>query len=325
MTHDTLSQSASPAGGRTSGPDDPMSQAPRKPRGPEVVAEALAQLGGAADRARLLEFVTAYEVRLAVAAKKVKRVARGRYCLPDLEAAKVEATRLNGARSHRSAALAHGWELHSPPEEPEIVVARHRDIPGAKRRGVSVRWRPVDADELKVRITSPLRTVIDCARDLPLEESLTIADAALRAGDVTPDELHQAVEELPRTGRKKAERVLVNASSEAANAFESTLRALAIQAVGPILVPQVTLELSGNRVRPDLLCWGLHLVIEADSHSFHTKRQQLVKDCWRYNELSVRGWLVLRFTWDHVMFSPAWVIATIREAVARQRKRGLSP
>lgn len=292
---------------------------------PDPVVVALAQLGGTASSGQLLTVVSRHRLQRAVAERRVLRVARGRYCLPELDRAMVAAVRLHGVVSHRSAALLRGWELHRPPPEPEIVVARHRDIPAARRRGVAVRWRQLSAEEVQARVTSPLRTVIDCARDLRLVDSLAVADAARRAGDVSGPELRAAVAGLPRTGRAKAERVLLQASAAPANAFESTLRALSIEAVGPLLVPQVSFEVAGLRVRPDLVCRRLRLVIEADSFAFHTKRHQLVRDCWRYNERSLAGWLVLRFTWDQVMFSPEWVVDVIRRAVALQRAKGLTP
>lgn len=292
---------------------------------PDPVVVALAQFGGNATSAQLLTRVSRHRLERAVVESRVLRAARGRYCLPDLDRAMVAAVRLHGVLSHRSAALARGWELHRPPPEPEILVARHRDIPPQQRQGLAVRWRPLSAEELKARITSPLRTVIDCARDLPLVESLAVADAARRVGDVSQAELRAAVAGLPRTGRARAECVLLNASAEPANAFESTLRAHSIEAVGAIFVPQVSLELAGVRVRPDLVCRGLRVVIEADSFTFHTERHQLIKDCWRYNELGLDGWLVLRFTWDQVMFSREWVIDVIRRAVAMQRAKGFAP
>jgi hypothetical protein len=50
-------------------------------------------------------------------------------------------------------------------------------------------------------VTDPVRTVIDCARDLPFDEALAVADSALRSGKVGPDALRQAAARSPRTGR----------------------------------------------------------------------------------------------------------------------------
>jgi very-short-patch-repair endonuclease len=57
-------------------------------------------------------------------------------------------------------------------------------------------------------------------------------------------------------------------------------------------------------------------VLEADSFEHHGHRSALARDCQRYSELTSRGWLVLRFAWEHVIFDPAWVAGRVGEAVA---------
>lgn len=168
-------------------------------------------------------------------------------------------------------------------------------------------------------MTEPLRTVVDCARDLRLKEALAVADSALRHGAVTEADLRSAVHDLPRQGRAAAEVVLRHASGLAANPFESAPRALAIHAVGPMFEPQVRLTVGKTAMRPDLVCEELRIVLEADSFEFHTSRHRIVKDCHRYNELVLDGWLVLRFSWDHVMSHDAWVISVIERAVEMGR------
>ncbi len=59
--------------------------------------------------------------------------------------------------------------------------------------------------------------------------------------------------------------------------------------------------------RPDLVDRERRIVAEADSFEFHGRRNALHRDCERYNALAVRGWLVLRFSWEHVMHDPAYV------------------
>lgn len=282
----------------------------------ERVVIAIAQKGGVAAYADILRTVSRQQLRSAVTNGAVERVSRGVYALPALEESKRAAVVLGGAVSHRSAALHHGWSLRSAPERPEVIVPRSRDLPLARRRARTVRWRDLGQD-VENGVTGPLRTVIDCARDLPLEESLAVADSALRSGALTSADLIEAAAGLPRTHRRRAALVLHEASAEAANPFESALRALAIEAVGRIFTPQVTLEVSDGEVTPDLVCPELRIVIEADSHEFHTSRSQIVKDCWRYNELLLAGWLVLRFAWVQVMFHQGWVRDTITRAVAR--------
>lgn len=278
---------------------------------------AAAQRGGVASWAELREHATGHEIRRAVASGALSRKRRDVYLLPDCDESLRAAALLNGTVSHRSAALLHGWGLWTAPEVPEITVPRQRSL-GTRRTRTRTFWRPPDPDA-RARITSPLRTVVDCARDHPLTESLAVADSALRAGAVTTEDLRSAIHDLPRTGRAAATLALSNARIEAANPFESALRALTIQAVGPIFEPQVRINVAGRVVRPDLVQESLRIVIEADSHEFHTSPAQITKDCWRYDELSLDGWLVLRFAWEQVLRMPKWVQDVVRRAVELRR------
>ena len=54
--------------------------------------------------------------------------------------------------------------------------------------------------------------------------------------------------------------------------------------------------------------------MEADSFEFHGHRRALKQDCERYNALGLRGWLVLRFAYEHVMHDPDYVREALRLA-----------
>jgi very-short-patch-repair endonuclease len=75
--------------------------------------------------------------------------------------------------------------------------------------------------------------------------------------------------------------------------------------------------------RVDLADPTLKIVLEADSFEFHGKRSAMRRDCHRYDELVARGWLVLRFAWEQVMFEAEWVASVIRRTVQhRLAERG---
>ncbi len=69
----------------------------------------------------------------------------------------------------------------------------------------------------------------------------------------------------------------------------------------------------------DLADPELKIVIEAESFEFHGQRKQLLRDCRRYTELAARGWVVLRFSWDEVMFDPDYVRRMIEQTVRTRR------
>lgn len=51
---------------------------------------------------------------------------------------------------------------------------------------------------------------------------------------------------------------------------------------------------------------------------FHGHRKALHTDCGRYNALVLRGWTVLRFSWEHVMLDPDYVADVLRAVVGLQ-------
>ncbi|MGO4598140.1 hypothetical protein [Terrabacter sp. 2RAF25] len=114
--------------------------------------------------------------------------------------------------------------------------------------------------------------------------------------------------------------MLTAASGKAANPFESVLRAIALDVPGLDVRPQIGIAVSGGaRVVPDLVDASLGIVLEADSHEFHTGRKQLVTDCWRYDELVLGSWDVYRFAYEQVMFQQEWVRFVLVRAGAKAR------
>jgi hypothetical protein len=126
-------------------------------------------------------------------------------------------------------------------------------------------------------VTSVLQTVLDCAATMPLDEALAVADSALALRLVDRAALLAAAESSPRTGRRL--RVASAADSRAANAFESRLRGVVLEAGLLGFEPQVVIVLSGGRrVRVDLADVDRHIVLEADSFEHHGERADLATE-----------------------------------------------
>jgi very-short-patch-repair endonuclease len=290
------------------------------------VVEALTWRGGVVDTATLRYLTSRRKIRTALSRREVVRIGRGSYGLPDADRSMAAAARLSGVASHLSAAQLHGWEIKTRPALPTVTVPRGRKVEQWRRAGVDLRWRALDEDEIWNGRTRAGRTVTDCSRDLPFDESLTVADSALRRGNVSQPFLVQLAEEVPRSGRVAALRVAEHASSKAANPFESVLRAISLDMPGLLFEPQVVIDEDGIRVRPDLVDESRRIVLEADSFEFHGRRSALTRDCERYNALALRGWLVLRFSWEHVMHEPAYVRSCLEQAALwRPRRRTQTP
>ncbi|HEX5560806.1 MAG TPA: DUF559 domain-containing protein [Nocardioidaceae bacterium] len=290
------------------------------------VVEALTWRGGVLDTATLRHLTSRRRIRTALTRGDVVRIGRGSYALPDADRAMTAAARLSGVASHLSAAQLHGWEIRTRPSLPMVTVPRGRKVEPWRRAGVDLRWRTLDEDETWNGRTRAGRTVTDCSRDLPFDEALTVADSALRRGNVSRQFLAHLAEEVPRSGRTAALRVAEHASGKAANPFESVLRAISLEVPGLLFEPQVPIDEDGIRVRPDLVDESRRIVLEADSFEFHGRRSALTRDCERYNALALRGWLVLRFSWEHVMHQPAYVRSCLEQAALwRPRRRTQTP
>ena len=282
------------------------------------VAATLARMGGCATWAELRGSHSARAIRSAVGRGRIDRTGHGRYALPSVEAHRREAHRRTAARSHLSAAAAHGWKVKTSPEQPWLTVPRNRKVSAAGQATANVCWADLTADEVAEGVTTPLRTVLDCARALPFDEALAVADSALRAGVVARADLVDEAARVRGPGAGRARRVAAAADGRAANPFESCLRAITLQVPGLTFVPQVRLVDVGMYAVVDLADVDARLVLEAEGFEFHGTREGLYRDCRRYTELTVFGYEVLRFTWEDVMFHPDWVLWAIRAALARR-------
>ncbi|WP_347351616.1 hypothetical protein [Intrasporangium sp.] len=285
------------------------------------VTTLMHRLGGSATSRQLLARMGRRQVDTAVADGTILRLGRGRYVLPTASEGEQAAARLKGVAGLRTAAASWGWALKSQPDRPEIIVPRGRKVPAAHQQACAVRWRRLEAHDVAGWRTAPIRTVTDCATTFPFDEALAIADSALRAGSVTSWDLSSAADALPGRGRERALDIAWYASDLSAGPFESVVRAISIEHVpGARLVPQVRLTVGGRRIRPDLVDRELRLVVEADSHEFHTSRARIDGDCRRYDELLLDDWLVLRFSWVQAMFEQDWVASVLNRGVYRQAR-----
>jgi hypothetical protein len=166
----------------------------------------------------------------------VLRLGRSVYAVPAADEARLAAARVRGVVSHLSAALAHGWKVKVVPAVPHVTVARTRGRLNGD--GVAPHWGNLSEGDLASGVMCPIRTVVDCARVLPFDEALAVADSALRSGKVRRAALMAAASTSPRTGRTAVLPVARTASAKSANPFESALRAIALDVPGLHAVPQ---------------------------------------------------------------------------------------
>lgn len=274
--------------------------------------EVLRRQGGLATASTLVGVCGRTAVVAAVRSGLVVRTGRGRFALPQLDAGLRAAHGLTGVLSHASAAAWWGWEARDVPSVATVTVPWKRKR--LERPGVDLKQRDLPpTDVVAPGVTSPLRTVLDCASTLPFAAAVAIADSALRHGHVDPAELLLAAQASPARGHARRVRVAEEADGRAANPFESCLRCLA-RAAGLDVVPQVWIHTPHGWVRPDLLDDRRGLAVEAESFTWHGQRTQLTRDCVKYNDLSLAGLRLLRFSWEQVFLDEPYVDAVLTRA-----------
>lgn len=232
----------------------------------------------------------------------------------------VRAQALRGALSHRCAASHYDWPILVEPTTVDVRLTPGRKPPRCVR-DVRIRYGFLTPDELREHVTSPIRTVLDCARDLPFREALAVADSALRAGRIGPTELREAAATYRGPGSQHARRVASIADARAANPFESALRAAVWGVPGLSVEPQAEIYDQGFYACVDLADRRNRIVIEADSYEFHGSPERFAKDRRRYAELTARGWVVLPFDFHTVMHEPRQVRSLVEGAVIRRVER----
>lgn len=280
--------------------------------------EVLDGLGGCATWGALVARCSVREVRRAVAEGRLRRISHGVYALPASLSAVATARSHRGVLSHESAALHWGFSVLNKPDRPHVTLPRNRHR-RPSREPATLHWADVPAID---DVTTPVRTVLDCARSLPFGEALAVADSALRSRIVDRAELVTAGRQLRRAGRTRVLRVAELADARSESVLESMLRAVLIEAGLDMFVPQVLIEdHDGFSARVDLADPVRHLVIEADSFEFHGTRKALARDCRRYVSLVIRGWTVLRFSWEDVIHDPEWVVESVRTWLGVQTHR----
>ena len=210
--------------------------------------------------------------------------------------------------SHDTAALLWGcWTWRLPPfvqitqlanprveRERDSTVRRHwTDLPHRDRAHLD-----------GVPVTSLERTVVDCARSLPLERSLVVVDSALRLG-ADRRVVEQILEESrAKRGVVRARRALELADPASESPGETLVRLAAALGGMPMPRPQVPVPTARGRYVLDLAWVDARVAIEFDGAVKYSggeygdpaaaRRAQDVREA----ALVAAGWTVVRFTWD---------------------------
>lgn len=176
--------------------------------------------------------------------------------------------------SHLSAALAYGWPAPPAVDPAPWTTAAAELLVSTRRRQDRVRQvAPLPAADVwraeGLTLTSPARTVADCLRHLPAEESIPLADAAVRSG-VDLAAVSRTLDwqaGWPYAARGHTSAALVDGRRES---WLESRSAVAFHRLGLLQpTPQVDIvdERGRHVARVDFLWWEAGVIGEADGWS----------------------------------------------------------
>ncbi|GIJ43481.1 hypothetical protein Val02_03670 [Virgisporangium aliadipatigenens] len=221
------------------------------------------------------------------------------------------------ALSHRAAAFAYGADVLGPEDPVEVTGAcRLRTRPGLtvvrsalERTDV---WRRGG-----LRVTSPVRTAFDLARDPDLTAAVIRVDALLGRRAVKPEAIAAYLAAHPNWRHvRHARQALALAREGVESPMETRLRLTVVTAGLPEPVVQHDVfDAAGRFVgRLDLAYPERRVGLEYDG-DHHRGRDTFRRDAVRLNRLRLAGWTVLRFTADDLTHAQARMLAQIRAAL----------
>jgi very-short-patch-repair endonuclease len=240
---------------------------------------------------------------------QLRRVGRGLFVAG--EVTDIEVAARFGCVSHATAAQLLGLDLLRPPGLHITAKHRRRALP----TGVTLHRSDLGAGDVLelsgILVTSPTRTVLDCARTLDVANALVLIDSALRQSMLTRDALGAAAADLRGHGCVRARRVAGLCDARSESALE-TLARLLLHSHG--LRPELQVDLfDGSFVaRVDMLFRDEGLVVELDGFAHHATATAFQRDRRRHNALACLGLRVVRFSWDDVTRRPDYVVATVQ-------------
>ncbi len=210
--------------------------------------------------------------------------------------------------SHASAARLWGLHVWNAPEQIHVIQrGRRGEKPGATgvvRHTHSVPNEDVETLAGGIRVTSRERTVLDCARTLPFELAVVIADSALQRG-ASLEQMHQMADGAPKSRfitRVRQVLAAVDGRSESAGETRLRLKLRAWNFPRPVL--QHEIRTAEGTYRADFAWPELKLIFEFDGEGKYRDAQPtdqvLLDERKRETRLMEDGWTIVRVRWSHL-------------------------
>jgi len=219
--------------------------------------------------------------------------------------------------SHLTAARIHGADL--PVSKPHVWVGRERN---PKSSLVVVHRGDVARNDRRIRdrvpVTSPARTLIDCAGMLDDETLEAFVEDLLHRGITTTSAIQRCLDRAGGTGRAGSHllRALPRDRDEAPldQRLEVKLwRLLRKARLRP--VRQYEVRIGSSKYRLDFAFPALKVAVEGHGYAAHGGRVAHIRDSHRLADLVSRGWRVVPVTWEDVTRDPVQVIDRVRSTL----------
>lgn len=270
------------------------------------------QLLAAGFNKRVLSFAANHDI--------IIRVRQGWYCTPDVGTQLQRAIRVGGRLGCISGAALHG--MWNPPDE-HLHVSLQRNscrlrTPGNMRRrllhnaaGVTTHWNTASRSGSGL-LLDPASCLSEVARCQPIDYAVAIANSALRPSVAGNAPLISRVEwtVLADTMSTRAQVLLL-----ADGVCESGTESITWVRLAPHRLPiRRQVRIDGKRV--DFLV-GRRLVLEIDGAEYHIDPVRFERDRTRDAQLCALGFVVLRFSYNQVIYRWPEVERAVLAAVAR--------
>jgi hypothetical protein len=215
------------------------------------------------------------------------------------------------------------------PTWPTYTLARGRPALGAVgHRGQATQRRAwLHEEDITLvdgmRVTTPTRTVVDCARVCGGPWTLAIADAAADRWSVTFEDLDAWFARTPPVpGKRRARWAARHLDGRVESPLESLARGVVILAGLPAPEPQVWVSTAIGWYRVDLMDRANHVVTEADGRLKYDDARELWAEKRREDALRATGLEVVRFVMADLGATERW-LAGYRRALSRGRRWAL--
>ncbi len=235
--------------------------------------------------------------------------------------------------SHVSAAVIHRMQTWQIPLD-KVTLTIDRTYASKRGRQRVLHGSPLPEEDFTevdgLPVTTVPRTIADLCRTTPLVPSVCLGDQAIRAGMVTMEELHIALDAARnRTGIAKARQAVALMSDRSASVGESRSRMqLDTLPLPPPLLDQGVYDDGGARVGRAGFLYPDHGVIGEYEGSGLYGADPMPSDIAskrRRNRLEDLGWVVVRWTWQDLATPEAFTNRVARafvHAAANKVPRG---